>query len=649
MSSRHSVALAAAAPILLAAVLSFNPISNNDIWLHLTSGRLILERLSVPRVEEYTFTREGASLVDHEWLAQVIFTLFDAEWGPAGLHLLKTAVPVALISLLLVAAVRRARPPAPSGANPWVVPAATLATAAAALMVATHLHLRPHLFTLLMAAVFVLILPRLSLPGGKDDAPDPSAERSRWIAVGLLAALQVLWVNLHGGFVIGIVLAGVPVLAALLSRLAGRSPAAPNRQTLLLPLLLAAASLINPYGWKAYALVGRFGDPVFREFIVEWQSPFAGRFLFSPLFWIYVVWLGLAMAMAVGAFRRGDHSTALLVTLFGLLSVTSRRHVSLFAVVTAPDMARSLAATLSRLRAGAALRAGWIAPGAVLALAAGIAVAGVPWGAGAWRRPGFGIAGSVPAEAVETMRLEGLQGRVFNTMAFGSYVTYAGWPGLRTFIDSRLEIFGGDFLRRFRDAGLRKEAFDLLARETPFDLVLLSWQRQSIAGPLEAMAADPRWALIYWDDLALLYARRSPEREAMIRRREFRAIHPMRFLAGGGFPGGAPIGVLEAEARRAVSDPPVLQGRPAVNATARLLLSAVMQTQGRHAEAAAELKASIAARPDSTLAWGMLGTSLMAVGDRGGAREAFEELRRRVPGSEFADQMLREIEGTGGD
>ena len=360
MTLRASSLLALASVALLAAPLAITSISSNDIWLHLETGALILERGEVPRAEEYTFTRAGSPIVDHEWLAQVIFALAEQAGGLGALILLKFLLTAATLVLVGLAAVREM----PGGLLPEGSRGAlaALALVGAALLLATHLFLRPHLFTLLLAAGWPLLLRR---SGGR------GAGRLRTIA--LLVALQILWANLHGGFVVGILLAAVHAAGEAWKERKLTSAAA-------LPPVLALSALVNPYGARLYDLVGSFSDPAFRRFIVEWQSPFTSPFRLSALFWVYIAWLAALALGAYLAWRRGRTEAVLSIALFAALSLVSRRHMSLLAVVTAPMVAAAAASIpvreLPAARPGR-LRA-W-AGACVLILAAGtLGVTGVP-------------------------------------------------------------------------------------------------------------------------------------------------------------------------------------------------------------------------------------------------------------------------------
>jgi hypothetical protein len=181
--------------------------------------------------------------------------------------------------------------------------------------------------------------------------------------------------------------------------------------------------------------------------------------------------------------------------------------------------------------------------------------------------PGPGrIAPNIPLEAVEVMRGEGLHGRVFTTIGFGAYVAWRGWPALTTSVDSRLEVFGGTFLLEHlaaqRDAG----RFAQFEARYPFELALVPWRTPAVRGARTVLDADPKWALVYFDDIAALYARRTKAMSGLIERRGYLYLRPTGMLAG------APRPDLLREARRAAEEPPRLPHRPPVNRQASAML-----------------------------------------------------------------------------
>ena len=620
-----------AALAVLAYALAVTPISNNDIWLHLTTGSLILERGSVPTVEEYTFSVAGRPLVDHEWLAQIVFAAAFKAGGIQALTGLKLILTAAILVLAFIGSL--AVFSTGSEVRGWRVVAAATAAAGTGLLLATHLSIRPHLFSLSFIGVYSLVLARMDREAG-------SGGRRMLL---LLILLQVLWANSHGGFILGIVLVGLHLAGE------GWAQRALPRSSYL-PLALGAAALINPYGFKLYELVGAFSEPAFREFIREWQSPFSPPFAYSVLFWVYLAWLVLAGSGAVHRSLSGDKKWLVIFAGFALLSFTSIRHVSVLAVVTAPLVARALGAMprIAKLifRSGifwSGHESTWVAATIPLALALVIATSGVPWVSGKLKPSGIAIGENMPVEAARFMENKQLEGRVFTSLAFGAYVTHSGWPRLKTYVDSRLEVFGGEFLRRYNDAVNNPGVFRTLERNTPFDFALLSWKLGPVAGAVGALTSDPDWELVYFDDVALLYAKRRPKTEALIDEHGYQLVDPFRFMVGMGFAPDANPHEIERETQRAIRAPGASEGRRPMNTMARIMHGTALQMQARHGEATVEFRGVLRTRPEAFIAHGLLGSSLLELGDLQGARRQFQLLLEAVPGSNFARQMLQEV------
>jgi hypothetical protein len=631
----------AAALAVLALALAVTPISNNDIWLHLKTGSLILERGSVPSVEEYTFSVAGRPLVDHEWLAQVLFAVADDVGGIQALTGLKVILTAAILLLTFLACGSTFG--AGIGSGGWSLVASATAASGMGLLLATHLSLRPHLFSLILIGIYSLVLARMDRDAGTG---------GRGMLM-ILIFLQILWANLHGGFILGIVLVGLHLAGeAWIQRSLPRSSA--------LPLVLGVAALVNPYGFKLYELVGAFSEPAFREFILEWQHPFGPPFAMTTLFWVYLVWLVLAGTGAVIRNSRGDRKWLVIFAGFALLSATSVRHISLLAVVTAPLVAVALGEVLriassklsrgkllpGKLSSGAfrpGLGVGWAAAAIPLGLAWIIGTSGVPWVTGQLKPGGIAIGESMPVEAARFMESRQLQGRVFTSLGFGAYVTYSSWPRLKTYVDSRLEVFGGEFLRRYNDAVHNPGVFRSVERNTPFDFALLSWRLQPVTGAVGALTSDPDWELIYFDDVALLYAKRRPETEALIEEHGYQLVDPFRFAAGMGFAPDAGPHLIELETQRAILSPGASEGRRPMNTMARIMQGSALQLQGRHGEATVEFRGVLRTRPDAFIAHGLLGSSLLELGELQGARREFQILLEAAPGSNFAREMLKEV------
>ena len=597
----------AAALCLVALVLAVgvNPLSNNDIWMHITTGRLILERHAVHTVDEYSFTRTGAPYVAHEWLAQVAFAILYALGGVGALIALK---PIALAAAAgLVALTAREL-----GAGPV---AAFWGSVLAIVSMTSHLYTRPHLFTFVGLAASGWLLAR--------------RRRGDRRAVWALAGLEMIWVNLHGGFALGIVLAAA--MGAFI--VAGA---------------MALAAMINPRGpglFSSIIFIIGSSEPGHRHLIQEWFSPFEEPFVGSFHFWIYVVVLALSLAGAgwslIGR-PKAERSPAVAVTLllFAGLSVTSKRHASLLGIVAAPWLAlwgSGLAASFRREGAARASRGLAASSAAAIALASAAWSFGVPHESGAWRKPGGGVGPNVPVAAMDAALSYGLKGNCFASFAFAGYVVHRAWPGTRVFIDSRTEVYGGPFLKQYTDAVGDPDRMASLLRAWPMDYAILSYKLEQVEAPVMALRADPRWALIYFDDLAMIFAKR--DSAAAGAAGVYELADPYLFLSGRARMSDDPA-LAVRETRRA------LEAAPA-SRVALLMHGTALQADGRDREAVVALEQVAAAFPRGDparpIVLGLLGTSYAALGERAKAEEALEEMLAILPDSRFARQELDKL------
>lgn len=595
ISKRLAAAGCLAVGALVVAV-GINPLSNNDIWLHITTGELILERWAVPAVDEYSFTHAGSPYVAHEWLAQVFLALVFRWAGVTGLILLKPTAMAAAAGLVAVLCRRL-------GGSPQ---AALGAAMVAVVAITSHLYVRPHLFTLVMIPLAMLLLIEVKQGSRR--------------ALGALMLLQIAWANLHGGFIIGIVMA-----AAM-----GAWAAAAGE---------ALASVLNPYGVHLFSFVLGFADPVLRRHVREWGSPLDEPFFGSFHFYFFLLLLAGSAVATVHLVRRRRFDGAALIALFGVLSFVSKRHVSLLGVAAAPWLGAAFSG-----RSGGALHTGLrrrlvASIVGVFLLAAAAAFHGVPHEAGRPRRMGLGVGPQVAGAAMDFAVSNGLEGNALVSYGLGAYVIYRAFPAARVSIDSRTDVHGSDFVAEYARAMADPSLARALLARYPIDYAVLSYRHEEVEGPVLALDADPRWALVYFDDQAMIYVARDSRWSDLVARSEYVRANPYLYLSGRQGPENPPGEVL-AESTRALEAAPE-------SVVAHMMAGTALQAAGDHAEAAAVLEEAadlmITGDQGEAVLAGLLGTSYVALGKEEKAVEAFTRLLSLVPDSVYAREMLREI------
>jgi len=308
--------------LLLAFLLGCFPMSDFDVWWHLRTGQLILDRGVVPQVDFLTYTNAGRVWIDLYWLFQIGIAGLYRLGGSSALVLMKPVVAVAVIALSLGA--RQA------GNKAW--PAA-LVWLPALIMLSGRLCERPELFSLLFLAGFLWVLAR---------APD--RPRLLW----LLPLIQLLWVNFHGFFVLGPLVLMAYSAEWIVDRLRESQPLQvrpPIRNFARAAVASLLTCMISPYGFRVVMLpleqfdkLGSSG--IYRASIGELMT--VGDFIAQAgmnnpyLLAFFVVFLLGILSFLLTA-RRGRVSLyrILLFSAAAYLGWQAKRNNALFALVAA--------------------------------------------------------------------------------------------------------------------------------------------------------------------------------------------------------------------------------------------------------------------------------------------------------------------------
>lgn len=452
--------------------------SDFDFWWHLRTGQYIVEQAQLPRVDPFSHTAAGTPWTTHEWLTEVAIFLIQSRFGYAALVGLFAAIATA--SMLLVYLACRQRGLGQAGSALLMLLAAALGSGLA--------NVRAQALTGLLVVVWLLLLRRYR----------QGHRRALWA----LPPLMVVWVNLHGGFVIGLVLLGLMAVGEAASRLLGR-PAAPLGPLLIATVACSGAALLSPHGLDGllYPLTyAGTGNPS-AQFIKEWQSPSFhganGLPLAAALLLLAVVGLG-GRPLGLTDLAWGG----LLMT----MALVSLRHTSLFGLIVVPLIAARLPTLLPPL--GRALRprsARLLLIAAWLLALAGVAISyqqAVSLGAPA--------IGSLPRDVtyprggMAYLRDQAPPGRLFNEYRWGGYLIQSLYPHRAVFIDGRADVYGGlvgEYVKVSRLEPGWREVLDRYGVE----LALVDKD-----GPLAvALALDPTWTELYAGQVERLFWRQA--------------------------------------------------------------------------------------------------------------------------------------------
>jgi hypothetical protein len=226
------------------AVLS-TALRDGDTGWHLATGAWIVAHAGVPHADPFSFTAPGKPWIAHEWLSELLMFLAFRTAGWGGLMLLFGA---ALATLYAQVALHLRR---------WMSPtAAALTLVYMSIGLMPSLLARPHLLALPILAGWLLALMR---------ARELNRAPSLW-----LAALMLVWANVHGSFVFGLALAGVFALEALITAVPARRLEIVVRWGSFGSLCLVAA-LLTPAGLEGLLYPFYVNGLALLPLIGEWR------------------------------------------------------------------------------------------------------------------------------------------------------------------------------------------------------------------------------------------------------------------------------------------------------------------------------------------------------------------------------------------
>jgi hypothetical protein len=455
-------------------------LNDPDVFWHIKVGEWILLHSAIPRVDYFSHTMLGASWHPHEWLAQLIIGGAYVKGGWAAVVICASAAVAGALALLTRYLLRFWEPI-------YVLGAVALSFS----LVAAHIVARPHVFMMPLLVVW-----GIGLMNAHDEERLPS--------LGLLP-LMVLWANLHGSFVFGLLLAAAFGAAALIPAKGHRLQVAFRWSAFL--AACTGAAMLAPSGPKGLLYAFEVGDMSFALSVIgEWKSP-----NFHKLQPLELSLMVVAAAVLSRGLKLSWLRIALLLTLLHL-TLKHLRHADLLALLAPIFLARPVAEqwlSVSIHKPAASALDAWGRRLALPASAAGVALTtvvliGMSWNASrsdVLRPPGH----FAPQAALNALQAGGITGAGLNGYDFGGYLIFSGIP---TFIDGRADLFGDRFLRTYVNAvtlnGAGVGLTDLMKQHD------IQWTLLPSGLPaVNLLDQLPGWQRLHSDPIAVVHIRTS--------------------------------------------------------------------------------------------------------------------------------------------
>lgn len=494
------------------ALFAAQKITDPDFWWHLKTGEWIWQHKAIPHTDPFSYTFRGAEWINYEWLFHaVIYPIY--KLGGFGGLIIFVIIIVLLTFVILFFACREV-----DGGNRWL----SITILFVALLVAWgRFSIRPQIISFLLLALYLYLLILY-----RDERIT-----TRQLILFLIPA-HIVWVNVHGSFLLGIFLAGAYALGRFLplalSHHRDLKPVFQDKKLqglLFLCLLLILASFFNPYTYRVFLIPIK--TAVAEEAlgsIAEWTPVdirALGLFVIEPTMWYRALFLvgAISFLIRLDNLKKIEH-----VVIFAFFSYMAFKHIRFctdFAIATTPIIIKNLTQFQWRMR-----RWQWIffLPLLVTIVFSAKAMMVLI----SEERIGLGVWTNYPATAVNFLKEHNVRGNIFNDYNFGGYLIWHLWPDISVYIDGRTPtIYDQDFLWLDGMAQQKKEVWKNVADQYGIDIVLMHDERdKGYASLFYWLDEDENWTLVAFDDVSNLYIKRGTKFDELIKQYGFHYLRP---------------------------------------------------------------------------------------------------------------------------
>ena len=495
-------------------------IKDYDLWLHLATGRYMVENHTIPLVDVLSCTVPGKLWNNHEWLFQIlIYSIYKIN-GAEGLIYLRLLVITLTFILLLRIGYNR---------DNMFIPIAVLTLVICVYRVRATV--RPDIFSILFFTIYVWLL---------------GFHLDRKIVIGILCVVQLLWVNMHGFFILGPVIVFLSFLSEWLKRSftlpyewnqTGRLSSEEYNRTKLILLLAFLACFANPHFIKGalYPFTVLFSLPgeskIFFQEIAELIPPIKFSNLFTPIYWHYKVLILVSFLSFVLNYKRIDMAMLLLWGMFLFSSLKAVRNVVFFSIV-AYFVIIANSHTIDLLGKVKMFRNRKLKHLLMIALKLIVIVYSLEYMQTLTYRGyydfdkhvrkteyGGGVSlRNFPFKAVSFLRENNVKGNFFNDFNSAAFLLAGMHPDIKVFIDGRTEVYGPEFFKEYVDIqnGNREKFNKAVDKYNLTGVFHNHLYRPVRKGFISFLQNDKDWVLVYLDYDAVIFLKDIPENQEVI-------------------------------------------------------------------------------------------------------------------------------------
>ena len=473
-----------------AALIGFGPQMMNidgDLGRHITLGNYIITSRTIPTEDIFSFTKLGDPLTPHEWLADVLFALFNQIGGLDGVVWFTAIILASAYWMTYKHSLNQSNMPI------LALVGAFFAAAASSL----HWLSRPHIFTILLTVIWVAELEKLRV-----------GIKRNWIIFPLI---MLIWVNLHGAFIAGIVIWVIYLAGAVFEK----DTASEVNPILWSGISSIVITIINPDGlgiWKtSFGFLGN-------QYLVSHTAEYLPPDFQQPSTWPFLLIIIISILVLAGGRKKSSPTHMLMIGGWTAMALYSARNIPLYAVSVMPiliyefsDIVRDhqdlpffgkLINLQDRILDIEQRLYGWVWIPAAVLITGLLLLKG--YDLDFQKRGNLFLKEEFPVGAVDWMQEDYPEGNGFNYFPWGGYLLYRNWPDKLVFIDGQTDFYGEELTREYE----RVITLDDGWKEV-LDYYDIRWTLTPSKSPIaDALEKDLGWDVAYQDNTSILLIRK---------------------------------------------------------------------------------------------------------------------------------------------
>lgn len=474
-------------------------LTTSDIGRHLKNGQLLLQGFSknfaILNTNFYSYTQTDFPTICHHWLSGIIFYIFYNLTGFLGLHTLFIILSFLAFWLFYRIAKKEVGIFTTLILSLIIIP-----------LIAERTEIRPEVFSYLFSGIFINVLLDYR----------NNSSNSKWLYV--LPFLEIIWVNLHIYFFVGIGLIGIFAIEALIYRKES------FKKLFLILILVSLVTLLNPLfvtgSLAPITSIQNYGYRVLENQSIWFLENL--KFIQNPNFLLFkitaLILILSLLAALITNFKKVSIANVIMTLGFLVAGSLALRNFTIFGLFALILIAQNFNVINTEKFKNNFIYTNRNIIYIFLGFCIFLFILLYCQPKIFFKNSGLGLV-EQNNNAAEFFKQNSLSGPIFNNYDIGGYLIFNLFPAQKVFVDNRPEAYSSDFFEKnyipIQDDILKwKEAEKIYN----FNTVFFSHKDATPWGQkfLVNLVTDEDWSVVYVDNFDIIFVKNNQKNQEII-------------------------------------------------------------------------------------------------------------------------------------